>query len=184
MLLNSGIQRGIDFSKPETIDLNIAQQEVTTNYTAYLYLLKYFLPHLIELSAAPTYKETSVILTTSGLALTPMKRCGNYCASKAALHQLIMTMREQLRDTGVRVIELLPPAVQTELHDSKNQPDIKNGGQIGMPLEQWLNTTWHGLLEEKESIPVGSAEKSWRWEEERYKDFIAMDQMFRKEGLA
>jgi len=42
-----------------------------------------------------------------------MARCGNYCASKAALHHWILVLREQLRGSKVKVIELFPPAVQS-----------------------------------------------------------------------
>jgi short-subunit dehydrogenase involved in D-alanine esterification of teichoic acids len=84
-----------------------------------------------------------------------MVRCGNYCASKAALHSLILTMREQLKDTTVKVIEIFPPGVQTELHDEKHQPDIKDGRKIGMPLDEFTEQAWDGLLAGKEQIPVG-----------------------------
>lgn len=57
----------------------------------------------------------------------------------------------------MKVVEILPPAVQTELHDEKHQPDIKNGRQIGMPLEDFLKESYDGLTDGKESIPVGSA---------------------------
>lgn len=44
--MNSGIQRGLDFSKPETVDLDLIQTEFTTNYLSYLALTKAFLPFL------------------------------------------------------------------------------------------------------------------------------------------
>ena len=47
MLLNSGIQRGFDFSKPETVDMDVLQEEFTTNYLSYLALTKGFLPFLL-----------------------------------------------------------------------------------------------------------------------------------------
>lgn len=64
MFLNSGIQRGFDFSKPETIDKSTLYDEFNTNYLAYLHLVTDFLPYLQKQS-----KETSLIFTTSGLAL-------------------------------------------------------------------------------------------------------------------
>ena len=81
IFLNSGIQRGFDFSKPETVDKNVLFEELNTNYLSYLHLTLAFLPYLQKQS-----NETSLIYTTSGLALVPMLRCANYCASKAALH--------------------------------------------------------------------------------------------------
>lgn len=93
--------------------------------------------------------------TTSGLALVPLPRCPNYCATKAALHQFILALRRQLGDTSVKVVELFPPAVQTELHDAKHQPDIENGRQIGITIEEFMDTAWKGIVEGKEEIPVG-----------------------------
>jgi len=46
VLLNSGIQRGFDFSKPETVDLDVVQQEFDTNYLSYIALTNAFLPFL------------------------------------------------------------------------------------------------------------------------------------------
>lgn len=159
LLLNSGIQRSIDFSNPSSIDLNTFQTEITTNYTSYIYLLKYLLPPLQSLAASGT--PTAIILVTSGLALVPMIRCGNYCASKAALHHLVMTTREQLRQQGVKVVEILPPAVQTELHDERHQPDIKDGRQIGMPLQEFVSETWDGLQAGHDAIAVGMSKQAW-----------------------
>ena len=46
VFLNSGIQKGFDFSKPETVDLGVVQQEFMTNYLSYLALTNAFLPFL------------------------------------------------------------------------------------------------------------------------------------------
>ena len=92
--------------------------------------------------------------TTSGLALVPLPRCPNYCATKAALHHFILALRRQLEGSSVKVIELLPPAVQTELHDAKHQPGIENGRQIGITMEEFMHTAWAGIVEGKEEIPV------------------------------
>lgn len=54
--------------------------------------------------------------------MVPLGRCPNYCATKAALHHFCISLRAHLKDTSVRVIEIMPPAVQTELHDEKYQP--------------------------------------------------------------
>jgi short-subunit dehydrogenase involved in D-alanine esterification of teichoic acids len=93
--------------------------------------------------------------TTSGLALVPLPRCPNYCATKAALHQFILALRRQLQDSSVKVVELFPPAVQTELHDAKHQPDIENGREIGITMDEFMETAWKGIVEGKEEIPVG-----------------------------
>lgn len=51
---------------------------------------------------------------TSGLAFVPWLKTPTYSATKAALHSYTLALREQLKGR-VEVIELAPPAVQTEL---------------------------------------------------------------------
>ena len=128
--------------------------------------------------------------TTSGLALVPILRCANYCASKAALHHYILCLREQLKDSNVKVVELFPPAVQSksiaatdvqmlttlaELHDEKHQPEIKNGGSIGMPLNAFINEAYEGLAAGKEEVAVEKA-KGWyeAFEPQRQKVFYGL----------
>jgi short-subunit dehydrogenase involved in D-alanine esterification of teichoic acids len=134
VLLNSGIQRSTDFSDPEAVDMDVVQLEFTTNYIAQLALTKAFLPFLQQ-----KQHESALIYMTSSLALVPILRCPNYCASKAALHQFVLCLRQQLKNSKVKVIEVLPPAVQTELHDEKHQPDIKDGRSMGMPLDEFTD---------------------------------------------
>jgi short-subunit dehydrogenase involved in D-alanine esterification of teichoic acids len=95
------------------------------------------------------------------MALVPMMRCPNYGASKAALHHFILALRTQLKDGpgDVRVIEIFPPAVQTELHDTKHQPDLKDGHLIGMPLNEFIKNVWEQFIEGKDQIAVGSAKE-------------------------
>lgn len=81
--------------------------------------------------------ETALIYISSNLALVPIPPRSNYCATKAALHQWILCLRVSLQNTKIKVIEVYPPAVQTELHDERHQPDIKNGRSMGMPLDEF-----------------------------------------------
>ena len=88
-------------------------------------------------------------------------------------------LREQLKNGAgdVKVVELFPPAVQTELHDTKHQPDLQNGHQLGMPLKDFTEQTWAGLTAGKDQIAVGMSERSFNgWEQERQKAFHHMTQ--------
>lgn len=126
VFLNSGVQHPADFSKPDGVDLDAIQEEIVTNYTSQVALTKAFLPFLLGRGAKG--ETAGIAYTTSTLGLVPIPRVANYCATKAAMHSFIMGMRDQIKESGVKVIELLPPAVQTELHG----PD---GGHIGMSLK-------------------------------------------------
>lgn len=152
--MNSGIQRPFDFANPDTVDMDMFDQELTTNYTAAVWLAKTFIPHLQHQS-----KPTAIAFTTSQMALVPMMRCPNYGASKAALHHFILALRTQLHDGpgSIQVLEIYPPAVQTELHDTKHLPDLKDGDLIGMPLQEFTDEVWERLVKGEDQIPVGSA---------------------------
>jgi len=181
VILNSGIQRPYDFTKPESINLENLDLEISTNYTSYIHLLTAFLPHLQSLP-----QKSSLIFTTSGLALSPILRCPNYCATKAALHHLILTLRAQLSlsHPHLKIVEILPPAVQTELHDERHQPDLKDGRSFGMPIEQFVAEAWEGLCSGETDVPVGTSKGPYAgWEGERRKQFEAMVGKMRKNGV-
>lgn len=130
VFLNSGVQRPADFSKPDSVDTNAIQEEIITNYTSQVMLTKAFLPFLMNRGGKG--ENAGILYTTSSLALVPMPHVPNYCATKAAMHSYILSLREQVKDKGVKVIELLPPAVQTELHG-------EHGMHIGMPLAEFTD---------------------------------------------
>jgi short-subunit dehydrogenase involved in D-alanine esterification of teichoic acids len=75
----------------------------------------------------------------------------------------------------VKIIELMPPAVQTELHDTKHQPDRPEGegAKIGMPLAQFTDEAWEGLENGDEQIAVGEMTKknADSWDKERQSVF-------------
>jgi short-subunit dehydrogenase involved in D-alanine esterification of teichoic acids len=81
VFLNSGLQRTVSWAEPDSFSLETIETEMLTNYTSFMHLTKAFLPGLQK--QAP--KETAMIFTTSGLALVPLGRCPNYCASKACI---------------------------------------------------------------------------------------------------
>ena len=60
-------------------------------------------------------KEAAIINVSSGLAFVPIAAMPVYCATKAAIHSFTVSLRYQLRDTPIKVFELVPPAVDTEL---------------------------------------------------------------------
>lgn len=173
VVLNSGIQQTLNFTQPAGIDLGRVQQELTTNYTSYIFLLTHLLPHLQSLAPRPA----AIVAVSSGLAVVPLPRCANYCASKAALHSLMWSMRAQLaadkeKSGHIRVVEVLPPAVQTELHGLQEELRARGPTDFGMPIEEFTEECWAGLVRADEEVPVGVAREMFiKGEDEKRKAF-------------
>ncbi|KAJ3938336.1 uncharacterized protein N0V96_011581 [Colletotrichum fioriniae] len=189
IILNAGIQRSIDFTSPSTISLPSVSAELTTNYLAPIHLITHFLPHLQSLNTSTSQTTASIVLVSSGLALVPIPRCPNYCATKSALHSLAWSLRAQLQSSPssahIRVVEVVPPAVQTELHSQ--QPDLVTAGQanFGMPLDEFTDETWAALEKgEEDEIIVGPAKNFAHVETDRKKMFDKMAESFKSGNKA
>ena len=72
-----------------------------------------------------TANKGTVINVSSGLAFVPLPSAPIYCATKAAIHSYTQSLRFQLEETGVEVIELMPPAVKTDM-----TAEIAEGGAM------------------------------------------------------
>jgi len=109
LINNAGIQRDIDLSKGLEDILN-GGNEIQINLEAPILLTALFIPHLL-------CKENPVIINvSSGLAYRPMAEVPIYCATKIAVHMYTQLLRQQLSDRGIKVFEVIPPVVDTELN--------------------------------------------------------------------
>jgi uncharacterized oxidoreductase len=88
-----------------------------------------------------------VMTVSSGLAFTPMSSTAVYCATKAAIHSYSMSMRYKLKNSSVKVIEIVPPWVQTDLLNSKDNPNA-------MPLAPYIEQTMKLLGTDADEILV------------------------------
>jgi len=104
----AGIMRVEDWHRPADF-LADAEETVTTNVLGPIRLIAAFIEHL------RTRPDATILTVSSGLAFTPLKITPTYNASKAAIHMLSESIRLQLADTSVKIVELEPPAVQTTL---------------------------------------------------------------------
>jgi uncharacterized oxidoreductase len=104
---NAGIQRRVRLADIEP--WNETREEIATNLEAPIHLSRLFIPHLLN-------RERPVIINvTSALSFSPLAAVPVYSATKAALHSYTLSLRQQLKDTPVQVIEIIPPAVDTDL---------------------------------------------------------------------
>jgi uncharacterized oxidoreductase len=104
---NAGIQRML-FLKKECATEAICA-EVDTNFVAPMHLTNLAVGHLSKKN------EAAIINISSGLAFIPLAIAPVYCATKAALHSFCMSSRHQLKGTPIKVFEVAPPIVETEL---------------------------------------------------------------------
>ena len=103
---NAGMMRFEDLT--QTRDLGDAEATITTNLLGPIRITNALTAHLVG------RREAAVVNVTSGLAFVPMASTPTYNATKAAMHAYTLSLRFQLEGL-VEVIELVPPAVQTDL---------------------------------------------------------------------
>jgi uncharacterized oxidoreductase len=104
---NAGIQRRLTLAQEESWDAT--REEFAINIEAPVHLCRLFLTHLQHQPRA------GIVNVTSGLGFAPLAAAPIYSATKAALHSFTLSLRHQLHDTSVEVIEIVPPAVNTDL---------------------------------------------------------------------
>jgi uncharacterized oxidoreductase len=85
-----------------------ATSEIDTNYLSIVNLTEQLLPIL------RTKADAAIVNVSSIVAFAPSAVLPTYTASKAALHAYTKTLRYTLKDTSIKVFELMPPLVDTE----------------------------------------------------------------------
>jgi uncharacterized oxidoreductase len=143
---NAGVQYLVDFRNPE--HLRRAEEEVAINLMAPIHLANMFLPHLQR------QPQAAIINITSGLGFAPLARMPVYCATKAALHSLTMSLRFQLRETNVRVFEIIPPIVTSELGSAHRPPEMN---RAAMPTDAAVAEMIEALERDEPEYAVGEA---------------------------
>jgi len=148
LINNAGIQRMIDFN--EGIDDYLdGEDEIEINFKALVELSALFIPVFRE------RKESAIINVSSGLAFVPGSFAPIYCATKAAVHSFTKTLRHQLKDTGIKVFELIPPMVDTNLGGTgRDDRDVK---YRGIPAKQVAAGFMESFESNEYEIAVGDA---------------------------
>lgn len=127
---NAGIMRFEDIT--EERELGDAEATIATNLLGPIRLIDGLIEHL------KAQENAAIINVTSGLAFVPMPRTATYSATKAAMHSYTVSLRAKL-EGKVEVIELAPPAVQTELTPGQS---TREGY---MPLDEFIEETMLGF---------------------------------------
>jgi len=137
---NAGIQRRVSLTEAEAWEET--HQEIAINLEAPIHLCTLFVPHL------RAQRNPTIVNVTSGLAFVPLARVPVYCATKAALRSFTLSLRHQLASTAVRVVEIVPPAVNTDL----GGPGLHT---FGAPVEEFAEAVMARLRAGDLEIPYG-----------------------------
>jgi uncharacterized oxidoreductase len=143
---NAGIQRDIDFTKG-IADFLAGTNEITINLEAPIVLSGLFIPHLAGKDGA------AIVNISSGLGFVPAAKMPVYSATKAGLHAFSMALRHQLKGLGIKVFEVVPPAVDSELNPEGR---AKRGGfKVDLQPREFVAAVMSGLADDIFEIGYG-----------------------------
>ena len=126
--------------------------EITTNLTAPCVLAQTLVPHFASLKT-----PTNIVLVSSGLAFIPLPFFPVYNATKGGIHNFALSLRGQLADTPINIIELAPPYVATELdvgHRDALNTATQGKGHPPMPLDEYTESAMQKLDERVDGKPL------------------------------
>jgi uncharacterized oxidoreductase len=132
---NAGIMRNLNLNLAR--DLNDVTREIEINLSGPVRMIQQFLPHL------KSRRDAVIVNVSSGLAFIPMPISPVYCATKAAIHSFTQSLRVQLEGTGITVIELAPPGVETPLFRGEFADEMR--GQKGMEVKVLVDKAIAGI---------------------------------------
>lgn len=142
LINNAGIMLIDDASS--AIDEQLMIDTITTNVLGPIRVTSGLIEHL------KTRPDAVVMNVSSVLGFVPLAVTAVYSATKAAMHSYSMSQRYMLRNTSVRVLEIAPPWVQTDLLGSNEEPRA-------MPLAEFIDQTMAALGTDADEILVERA---------------------------
>lgn len=108
LINNAGIQRVMDFKTGKN-NLEKGEDEIDINLKTPIKLSEFFIQDFLN------KKDAAIVNISSGLAFIPLAITPVYCATKAAIHSFSLSLRHQLKNTSIKVFEIIPPTVDTQL---------------------------------------------------------------------
>ena len=140
---NAGIMSADMVENP--VEDKAIESIVVTNLLGPIRVTSAFIEHLKKQPSA------TVITVSSGLAFVPLAFTATYSATKAAIHSYSMSLRHRLKNTSVKVVEIAPPWVKTELMGANDDPRQ-------MPLDEFINETIKLLATDTDEVVVERAQ--------------------------
>ena len=140
LINNAGVQYNYDFADP-TISMDYVKKELQTNLIGPLLLIRLMLPHLM------TKQTAAIINVSSGLGIVPKQSAPVYCGSKAGLHLFTKSLRWQLEKSRIKVFEIIPPIVDTDMTRGRGKGKISS--------EALVEEFWGGFQDDKYEMAIG-----------------------------
>jgi uncharacterized oxidoreductase len=147
LINNAGIQLPTNLT--DEIDLDKVRLEIETNLTAPIHLASLFAKHLAN------NRNSTIVNITSGLAFVPIAFMPVYCATKAAMHSITLSMRHQYMTMGIKVFEIAPPSTDTELGHERRADKSQTHG--GMPVSSFIAEAMDALQNDIYEAPIAQA---------------------------
>ena len=142
LINNAGVMSIDDASA--AIDEKLLVTTLTTNVMGPIRMTGALIEHLKR------QNDAAVINTSSVLGFVPLAMAAIYSATKSALHSYTLSLRFKLKGTPVKVLEIAPPWVQTDLLGSNNEPRA-------MPLSEFIEETIQVLGTDADEVLVERA---------------------------
>lgn len=139
---NAGLMRLIDL-QDKSLDLENINLEITTNLSGTVQMVHQFLPHLLK------KKSAAIVNVSSGIAFMSYSSAPIYSATKAGVRAYTQALRLQLEDTNVKVFEMIPPGVNTNL---QNDWAVKPNPRMMMDVDKMVNVVIQGMLKDKKEL--------------------------------
>ncbi|KAH8178104.1 short chain dehydrogenase domain-containing protein [Sarocladium implicatum] len=153
---NAGVQRPLKVLEDGDF-LEKADQEIDINIRGPMHITLSLLPHLQAKPHATIINVSSVLGFIPFSIINPV-----YNGTKAWLHFFTLNLRTQLREAGsrVKVVEIAPPTVATDLHREREDPDDnkKENNPNALSVEEFMEYVARKMDEGREMIAPGMAE--------------------------
>ena len=130
---NAGMQRPHNFASADPLDESAVLDQIDTNLVGLI-----------------------LVNVSSGLAFVTLARFPVYCATKAAVHSFTMSLRHQMEDSGIKIIEIVPPWVETALGGGAPDPPLA-GDRRPMPIDAFIAETMRELAGDGDELAIGES---------------------------
>ena len=146
LMNNAGIGAAMNLKAPAS-DLAALTSEVDVNFGGVVRMTSALIDIL-------TMNRGTIINVSSGLAFVPLPSNAVYSATKAAVHSYTQSLRFQLENAGVEVIELMPPAVRTDMTGEFDEHGINM-----ISTEELVKRSFAALRSGKTEIRPGQSQQ-------------------------